>query len=244
MLIKWSNIQMKKIFISYKWETDSKNKWVENLYSGLRLLGFDAKLDRYEVAPGSSFSHYMTKNIAEADYVIFIITEKSKASVESGEGALAFEMQISNARKLANKGNFSIIPILREGKETPTYLSDHRYLDFREDSKYNESLLYLIKWLNDEIKPPKIGYSTDKPDDIMRVLPILKKLQVNGWALGYPTIGEKGKITFAGNDDRLEYTSKLNTARSKWYKGYYQWDLEWDDEKGVVLVDMLAISEN
>lgn len=235
---------MKKLFISYKWETESKNEWVEKLYSGLRLLGFEAKLDKYEVAPGSSFSHYMTKNIAEANHVLFIVTEKSKAAVESGDGALAFEMQISNARKLANKGNFSIIPILREGKENPSYLSDHRYLDFRDDSKFNESLLNLIKWLNDEIKPPKIGYNTDSPSDIIRVLPILKKMQVTGWAVGYPNVGEKGKISFTGNNNNLDYTSNLDTSTSKWHKHYYQWDLEWNDEKGIVLTKILAISEN
>ncbi len=182
---------MKKIFISYKWETDKRNNWVEKLYTDLRTFGLDAKLDKFEVAPGDSFSDYMTRNISDANAVIFIITKKSKKAVESGKGALAFEMQISNARKMANKDNFSIIPILREGAESPNYLSDHRYLDFRNDSKYNESLKYLIDWLKKEIKAPKIGFNIDDPDDIVRVLPIIKKIEIHAFGNGH--IKKNGK---------------------------------------------------
>jgi CRP-like cAMP-binding protein len=145
-----------RVFISYKHQDEVRNQWVDKLYKDLRALGIDAKLDRYEVAPGQSFSEYMTSGIREADYVLFIITPRSVKAVEKGKGALAFEMQISNARRLASKSDFRIIPIFREGRATSTYLSDHRYLDFRDDTKYESQLVELIKWLKGEIKPPVV----------------------------------------------------------------------------------------
>lgn len=139
------------------WEDEKRNKWVEKLYKDLRFAGINAKLDKYEVAPGESFSDYMTREIRECDYVLFIITPKAVEAVESGEGALAFEMQISNARRLARKDGFRIIPIFREGDKTSSYLSDHRYLDFRDDNEYDLTLRDLLDWLLGLKKPPLLG---------------------------------------------------------------------------------------
>ena len=145
------------VFISYKWEDEIRNQWVEKLYKDLRSAGIDAKLDTYEVAPGESFSDYMTREIRECNFVLFIVTPRAVEAVESGEGALAFEMQISNARRIARKDGFRIIPIFREGDKTSSYLSDHRYLDFRDDEKYNMTLQYLLDWLHGSVEPPVIG---------------------------------------------------------------------------------------
>ena len=101
----------------------------------------------------------MTREIRECDFVLFIVTPKAVKAVESGEGALAFEMQISNARRLARKDGFRIIPIFREGDNTSSYLSDHRYLDFRDDKQYNLAFQNLMDWLRGLVKPPVLGKS-------------------------------------------------------------------------------------
>ena len=85
------------------------------------------------------------------------VDEKAVEAVESGEGALAFEMQISNARRLVRKDGFRIIPIFREGDKTSSYLSDHRYLDFRDDNQYGSTLQNLLAWLHGSIVPPILG---------------------------------------------------------------------------------------
>lgn len=161
-----------KAFISYKHQDAKRNDWVEKLYKDLRSAGIDAKLDKYEVAPGESFSDYMTRGIRDCDYVLFIVSPKAVRAVESGNGALAFEMQISNARRLTTKDGFNIIPIFREGKATSTYLSDHRYIDFRNDTDYDENLATLIQWLYREIKPPPLGFkvSAATEEHIARLL--------------------------------------------------------------------------
>lgn len=144
-----------KVFISYKYQDSKRNAWVEKLYKDLRNVGIDAKLYNYEVALGESFSDYMARGIRECDYVLFIITPKAVKAIESGKGALAFEMQIANARRM-NDG-FRIIPIFQEGKKTSTYLSDHRYLDFRNDADYDANFSVLLQWLFGKIKPPALG---------------------------------------------------------------------------------------
>ena len=72
-----------KVFISYKWEDDAHNKWVEKLAINLRKSGIDAVLDKWEVRLGDSFTEYMTSHIAKADIVLFIMTTASVAAVEA-----------------------------------------------------------------------------------------------------------------------------------------------------------------
>ncbi|MEJ2605992.1 MAG: toll/interleukin-1 receptor domain-containing protein, partial [Anaerolineales bacterium] len=148
-----------KVFISYKYQDKGRNQWVEKLYKDLRDAGIEAKHEKYEVAPGDSFSDYMTSEISQCDYVLFIVTPNAVEAVESGKGALAFEMEISNARRMSGKDDFRIIPIFREGDRTSVYLSDHRYIDFRNDAEYESSLNELLMWLKGEVKAPALGSS-------------------------------------------------------------------------------------
>ena len=63
-----------KAFISYKWDTNGTNQWVEALATDLRRAGIHAILDKWEVRLGDSFTEYMTSRIAQADVVLFVMT--------------------------------------------------------------------------------------------------------------------------------------------------------------------------
>lgn len=93
-----------KVFISYKWEDDVHNRWVEEFATDLRAAGIDARLDKWEVRLGDSFTDYMTAKIADADVVLFIMTSRSVAAAEAptgAGGALKFEMQMATSRRIA-----------------------------------------------------------------------------------------------------------------------------------------------
>jgi CheY-like chemotaxis protein len=135
-----------KVFISYKWEDDAHNNWVMKLAVELRSAGIEAIFDRWEVRLGDSFTDYMTSKINEADVVLFVMTTASVAAVEAGGGeggAVKFEMQLATSRRTAG-ANLRIIPIYREGDKTAAHVRDHRYVDFRDDSKCEQNLQLLI----------------------------------------------------------------------------------------------------
>jgi len=140
------DLSVPKVFISYKWEDDLHNRWVERLARDLRYAGIEAILDKWEVRLGDSFTDFMTLKINEADVILFIITTKSVAAVEGlvQGGAVKFEMQIATARRTAGE-KIRIIGIYREGDKTPVHLRDHRYADFRDNSKYHEALQELVR---------------------------------------------------------------------------------------------------
>ena len=95
-----------KVFISYKWEDDADNLWVEKFATDLRSNGIEAVLDRWEVRLGDSFTDYMTSRIHQAEVVLFIITTESVSAVEAPKGkggAVKFEMQMATARRTAGE---------------------------------------------------------------------------------------------------------------------------------------------
>src|SRR5438105_160587 len=92
-----------KVFISYKWEDASHNRWVEKFATDLRSAGIEAILDKWEVRFGDSFTDYMTRKIAEADIVLFIMTTRSVAAVEAqptSGGAVKFEIEMAKSRRI------------------------------------------------------------------------------------------------------------------------------------------------
>lgn len=148
-----------KAFISYKWDDDAHNQWVERFATDLRRAGINAVLDRWEVRFGDSFTEYMTSKIAEADVVLFVMTTKAVEAAESpkGEGgAVKFEIQMATARRIAGE-KMRLIPIYREGKKTAAHVREHRYADFRDDSQYRQKLLELIEDIRGDVRVPPVS---------------------------------------------------------------------------------------
>jgi hypothetical protein len=145
-----------KAFLSYKWESDTHNAWVRKFAADLRAHGIEAILDQFEVAYGESLTDYMQRHINDADVILFVITPGAVAAAEApkGEGgALKFEVQMMNARRIAE--GTRIVGIFRSGNRPPNYLRDHRYADFRDDDRYPLELENLVQdLLGRRSRPP------------------------------------------------------------------------------------------
>jgi hypothetical protein len=146
-----------KAFVSYKWESGEHVAWVRELSADLRARGIEAILDQWEVRLGESFTEYMQEHIAAADVILFVITPAAVTAAEAPKGqggALKFEVQMMNARRMAE--GTRIIGIYRAGPRPPHYLRDHRYVDFREDSSYEDSLTMLVDDILDRGGAPPV----------------------------------------------------------------------------------------
>ena len=158
-------------FLSYKGESEEHSAWVRKLATDLCARGIDAILDQWEVRLGDSFTDYMQKNISSADILLFVITSNSVRAAEApdGEGGpLKFEVQMMNARRI--REGTRIIGIYRDGDRPPNYLRDHRYVDFRNDESYAQSLHILVNDLSGISDKPPINNLTDSkpiwPDEL------------------------------------------------------------------------------
>ena len=135
------------VFICYKHGREGQNTWTRTLAEDLtKLHGLNCLIDENEVDFGDSFQSYMQRIQTEVTHVLFVITPESVKAVETDAGGVAFELQLAAA--LRDKKLLRLIPILREGTETPAYVKAHRYIDFRDDALYYE----MLKRLADSIQ--------------------------------------------------------------------------------------------
>lgn len=150
--------EAKKVFISYAWENEEHQEWVQKLAEDLREDGVDAKLDKWEVRIGNNLRYYMEHGLADADLVLCICSDQYIARSYSGQGGVGYEANILSEK--INPENSSIIPIIRgctQEKKVPYFLSNIRYIDFEDDNSYKTNYDKLLRRIYDkdtEEKPP------------------------------------------------------------------------------------------
>jgi len=66
---------MTRVFVSYSHDSSAHVSRVIQLVESLRLDGFDAWLDQYEVAPSEGWPAWMEMQIERADFVLVVVTE-------------------------------------------------------------------------------------------------------------------------------------------------------------------------
>jgi hypothetical protein len=150
-----------RAFVSYKWESPEHVRWVEGLARDLRQQGVETILDQWEVRLGESITDYMQKHINSADVILFVITPAAVVAAEAsaGEGgALKFEVQMANSRRIQE--GTRIVGVYRSGDRPPHYLRDNRYADFRDDTKYADSISALADDLLGRGGPPPVATSS------------------------------------------------------------------------------------
>lgn len=141
-----------RVFISYAWEDEETNNWVQEFANTLMNKGINVKFDRNDLTYGDSISKFIDNNIEQADYIIVICTKKYKEKSESRIGGVGYEVNIIANQMMNDKKK--IIPILREGSQEtsiPLFLSGKYYIDFSSQENYSENLKKLVGFLKDGI---------------------------------------------------------------------------------------------
>lgn len=139
-----------KAFISYSHDSQEHKKWVLDFATRLRNSGVDAILDQWELGPGSDLTHFMERNLAEADRVLMICTESYVAKANSGLGGVGYEKMIVTADLLKEIDSRKVIPIIRQ-KGThlvPTFLKTKLFLDFSLQDEFEFNFDELVRDLH------------------------------------------------------------------------------------------------
>ena len=148
-----------KAFVSYSHDSQEHKKWVLDLATRLRNSGVDASLDQWDLGPGSDIPHFMESQLASADRVLLVCTEKYVEKANAGEGGVGYEKMIVTASLMRRIDSNKAIPILRQkGQRTlPTFLASKLFIDFSRDDQYEEAFDELVRTLHNAplfIKPP------------------------------------------------------------------------------------------
>lgn len=107
----------------------------------LRNNGIDAIIDQFELKAGDDVPHFMETNLAKADKIIMVCTERYVEKANNGEGGVGYEKMIITSNLLKRIDENKVIPIIRQHGESnvPTFLKSKLYISFskNDDFEYN-----------------------------------------------------------------------------------------------------------
>ncbi len=153
-----------KVFISYSHESDEHSEWVYQFACDLVENGVDAILDQWALKLGSNLHRFMEKGLTESHRVLVICTDTYNAKSNEGAGGVGYEKNILTAELMSDQDSTKFIPCVRNvtgNTKTPKCLLAQNYIDFSNDSKYNDNISVLVHALFDiPLRPkPELGFT-------------------------------------------------------------------------------------
>lgn len=149
-----------KVFISYSHDSPGHKQWVLGLSEKLRDKGVNAILDQWDLNPGDDRTLFMEHGVKESDRVLVICTDRYVRKANDREGGVGYEQLIVTAQLARDLGTDKFIPIIRQAsgeEKTPTFLETRVYIDFTDNSQFDErfnELLYELYGVPVVQKPP------------------------------------------------------------------------------------------
>jgi hypothetical protein len=156
-----------KAFISYSHDTLEHKKWVLELAIRLRNNGIDAIIDQFELKPGDDVPHFMETNLAKADKVLMICSERYVEKANNGEGGVGYEKMIVTSNLLQTINENKVIPIIRQNgnMDLPTFLKSKLYINFSKNDDFEFTYDNLVRTIHNSplFEKPAIGNNPFTP---------------------------------------------------------------------------------
>lgn len=118
-----------KVFVSYSRKDAT---FAEELVSGLELCGFEAYLDKEDIAPGEVWEDWLGRLIRDADTVVFVLSPSAVASKHC-------EWEVAETVRLSKR----LLPIVWQvvpDDQVPEQLKRLNYIFFTEGHSFTKSL--------------------------------------------------------------------------------------------------------
>lgn len=153
---------MKKVFISYSWDSTEHQHSILELSNRLRNDGVDCDIDQYHQSPEEGWPRWMEKLTRESDYVLVVCTEsylegfEGKRPPKVGQGVKWESLLTSNDIYYNNSENDKYIPVVLKSTDhqfRPRPLESFTFFDLSTEEGY-ENLYRLITGQPRTIKPP------------------------------------------------------------------------------------------
>lgn len=135
-----------KVSVSYSWENDEHQSWVESLAKNLTNDGVYVSLDRWDMELGRALTEYMEALVRDHERVLVVCTPTYKEKSERREGGVGYEGSLMTAELLKDSTQRKFIPVLRLGdwdSALPSWLAGRLGADLRDeddDTEYRKLL--------------------------------------------------------------------------------------------------------
>jgi hypothetical protein len=209
-----------RVFVSYSHDSQEHKNWVLTLATRLVANGVDIILDQWNLSLGDDLPRFMESGLTEADRVLSICTSTYVAKANAGRGGTGYEKMILTAQVLRDAPTNRVIPVVRgnEGPDlVPIFLSSRLYIDFRDDSQYEERYAELVReTLGVKIRPrPQLGMNPFE-EGLQYTIPTLSTRSER-----YVSPALSGVVTFdySNNDGRYLLGAGDMAFETQWTAG-------------------------
>lgn len=160
-------MKIPKAFISYSHDTLEHKKWALELATRLRNNGIDAILDQFELQAGDDVPHFMETNLASADKILMICTEKYVEKANKGQGGVGYEKMIVTSNLMKSIDENKIIPLIKQigSTDVPTFLKSKLYINFSKPDDYEFCYDELVRTIHNSplFEKPPVGNNPFTP---------------------------------------------------------------------------------
>lgn len=141
------------VFLSHR-HLEADRKLVLQLKNDLTKVGLKVWLDEEQIPPGGNIPELLAKGIQASKVIVVVVSPESLAS-----GWVQEEYSLAVMIGIQSKAH-TIIPALLRTAELPGFITTRQWVDFRDDSNYQNSLRQLIwgikgEWLTSDNLPPE-----------------------------------------------------------------------------------------
>ena len=188
-----------KIFLSH---ASYDKKRVRRLKKDLNSHGFGTWLDEDDILFGESITAAISKGLKDSDVLLLFLSQKAVDSNWVGR-----EWQAKFFHEL-NDSKIVVVPVLLDDCDIPTLLIDLKYVDFREESKYETGLASLLRTLQRIKEAAGEPSSSDDPNTVLEYTrELLDELDEEFIALPFqrkvPIVDKLKRIPRSGKHIRL-----------------------------------------
>ncbi|PPF73380.1 toll/interleukin-1 receptor domain-containing protein [Pseudoclavibacter sp. Z016] len=136
-----------RVFMSYTWENEAHKDWVRRLAERLLSNGVDVILDQWDARLGNDLAHFMEAGVTGADRIVVVSSDNYIVKANGGKAGVGYEKKIMTTDLVKDAMSSRIVPVLRQvsgDKVVPTFLGSSKYVDFRDDGKWDASYRELL----------------------------------------------------------------------------------------------------
>lgn len=134
----------------YAHESPEHKAWVKALADRLSSDGFHVMFDQYDLGPGDDISAFMERLVTEAQYKVAVCSDGYVGKVDAQRGGAGYEKSILARELMKAQSGADVIAILRNNTlddPTPLFMGSRLYIDFRDDSAFEENYAVLRRKL-------------------------------------------------------------------------------------------------
>ncbi len=132
------------VFVSYSWDSEEHKQWVRGVAEALdREPEIEVTFDQFDVWAGKDLTHFMERGL-ECERVVVVSTQTYVRKARERVGGVGYECSLITADLVKDMRQDTFIPVLRVGEDVPAFLGTKLWLDFRDDTRFEESMRRLF----------------------------------------------------------------------------------------------------